>query len=332
MTRLPGLGMVANLPVAASLPVAMRYEVVARLACRWPVTSLCMAMGASRSGYHAWRGRRARLALENPRAVTTEALCVAIRECHARSHGTYGSPRVHADLVAQGIRCSRRRIADLMARLALRGCRRNGRRVRTATRSGLARAMPAPDLVRRAFAVGVVPHVDRIWVADTTAIHTGEGWLHLAVVLDLRSRRVVGWSMSDVLDATLTRDALRMALRGRRPQPDQGLVHHSDRGSTSTATVFQAELRAAGISCSMGRPGTCLDNAVAETFFATLKVELVHRHRWPTRAAAIHAIFAYVEAWYNPYRRHRSLGYLSPVAFEAAHAPPASAPSTLDCP
>lgn len=317
--------MVRALSLALDRPAATRYEVVAQFAHQYSIVALCLALGVSRSGFYAWRGRRSRPLEENPRAGATEALRVAIRACHARSRGTYGSPRVYADLVAQGIRCSRRRVARLMASLALRGCRRNGHRARSATRSGPALRKPAPDLVRRAFAVDAVAHIDRVWVADTTAIRTGEGWLHCAVVLDLRSRRVVGWSMSDILDATLTGDALRMALRRRRPRHGQGLIHHSDRGSTYTAASFQALLHEAGIACSMGRLGTCLDNAVAETFFATLKVELVHRRRWATRAAAIQEIFAYVETWYNPYRRHGSLGYVSPVAFEAATSLPVPA-------
>ena len=173
-------------------------------------------------------------------------------------------------------------------------------------------------------------------MADTTAIRTGEGWLHLAVIIDLRSRRVVGWGPSAVLDATLTGNALRMALHRRRPATGdrqgargQERVHHTDRGSTSTAWAFQALLRPAGITCSMGRPGTCLDNAVAETFFATLKVALIHRSPWPSRADVVQAIFDYVETWYNPHRRHGSLGYLSPVAFEASQPSAPSAPKPM---
>ena len=178
-------------------------------------------------------------------------------------------------------------------------------------------------------AVSGISRTNHIWVADTTAIRTGEGWLHLAVVIDLRSRRVVGWGASAVLDATLTGNALRMALHRRRPVRGQELVHHSDRGSTYTAWAFQALLRQAGITCSMGRPGTCLDNAVAETFFATLKVELIHRRPWPSRADVFQAIFDYVETWYNPHRRHGSLGYLSPVAFEASQPSAPSAPKPM---
>ena len=292
----------------ADLPTRLRFASVARLASRWPVATLCQAMGVSRSGYYAWKDRLRRLADANPRRVASDALCVAIQHCHARSRGTYGSPRIHADLIAHGIRCSRRRVARLMTGLRLRGCRRNG---------------------RRAFAVSGISRTNHIWVADTTAIRTGEGWLHFAVVIDLRSRRVVGWGASAVLDATLTGNALRMALHRRRPARGQELVHHSDRGSTYTAWAFQALLRQAGITCSMGRPGTCLDNAVAETFFATLKVELIHRSPWPTRADVVQAIFASVETWHTPHRRHGSLGYLSPVAFEASQPSAPSAPKPM---
>jgi transposase InsO family protein len=251
--------MVRALSTTLDHPAASGYEVVDQFAHQCSIVALCLALGVSRSGFYAWRSRRSRHREENPRAGVTEALRVAIRACHARSRGTYGSPRVYADLVAQGIRCSRRHVARLMASLAL------------------------------------------------------------------RSRRVVGWSMSDILDATLTGDALRMALGRRRPHHVQGLNHHSDRGSTYTAASFQALLREAGITCSMGRPGTCLDNAVAETFFATLKVELVHRRRWSTQAKAVSAIFAYVETWYCSHWRHGILGYVSLVAFEAATSLPAPA-------
>ena len=328
MTVPPGTGDQGD---QADLPTPLRFASVARLASRWPVATLCQRMGVSRSGYYAWSDRLRRLADANPRRVASDALCVAIQDCHARSRGTYGSPRIHADLIAHGIRCSRRRVARLMAGLRLRGCRRNGRRARPGARGmgAPARALPAPDLVRRAFAVSGISRTNHIWVADTTAIRTGEGWLHLAVVIDLRSRRVVGWGASAVLDATLTGNAVRMALHRRRPARGQELVHHSDRGSTYTAWAFQALLRQAGITCSMGRPGTCLDNAVAETFFATLKVELIHRNPWPTRADVVQAIFDYVETWYNPHRRHGSLGYLSPVAFEASQPSAPSAPKPM---
>ena len=239
-----------------------------------------------------------------------ECVVRAIQDCHAGSRGTYGSPRIHADLVAHGIRCSRRRVARLTGVWARR-------------------AVPAPDLVRRAFAVSGISRTNHVWVADTTAIRTGEGWLHLAVVIDLRSRRVVGWEASATLDASVTGNALRMALHRWRPVTGRELVHHSDPGSTSTAWAFQALLRQAGITCSMGRPATCLDNAVAETFFATLKVELIHRRPWPSRADVVQAIFASVETWYNPHRRHGSLGYLSPVAFEASQPSAPSAPKPL---
>ena len=239
-------------------------------------------------------------------AVLTEK----IREVHERSRQTYGYPRVHAELRALGVGCGRRRVARLMREAGLRGCLR-GRSRRTTRRDP--RATPAPDLVARDFRASAP---DRLWLADITYVKTGEGFLHVAFVLDAHSRRIVGWSMASHLRTELVVDALEMALWRR--EPGAGLVHHTDRGSQYTALSFGKRLEEVGIVPSMGRVGSALDNAMAESFVSTLKAELVDRHRFPTRAAARVAIFEYVEGFYNRARRHSSLGYESPEDYEAA--------------
>jgi putative transposase len=199
-----------------------------------------------------------------------------------------------------------------MRQRGLAGCHRRGQRPRTTVPDR--HATPAPDLVERRFSA-VAPN--RLWVADITYVPTGEGWLYLAAVLDLFSRRVVGWAMADHLRTELVLAAVELAIVRRRPAA--GLVHHSDRGCQYTALAFGQRLQEAGIAASMGSVGDAYDNAVAESFFATLKVELLHRKGWPTRAAARAAIFAYIEGWYNRQRRHSTLGYTSPADYEAAH-------------
>jgi putative transposase len=272
------------------------------------VATLCRVFGVSRSGYYAWRGRA-----PSARARADGVLTARIREIHATSRGTYGSPRVQAELRATGVRCGRNRVARLMRQAALAGGRRRRPRPRTTTPDR--RATPAPDLVQRAFRPGAP---DRLWVADLTYVATWEGWLYLAVVLDAFSRRVVGWGMADHPRTELVAAALDMAVHTRRPGP--GLIHHSDRGSQYTSLAFGQRLRAAGIAASMGSVGDSYDNAVAESFFATLKGELLDRRPWPSRAAARLAIFEYVEGWYNRRRRHSTLGYLSPADYERVQA------------
>ncbi len=269
-----------------------------------PVSLLCRMLGVSRSGYYAWRSRP-----PSKRSREDVALTEKIREVHERSRGTYGYPRVHAELRALGIGCGRRRVARLMREAGLRGCLR-GRRKRTTRRDRT--AVPAPDLVRRKFAA-TAP--DRLWLADITYVKTDEGFLHLAFLLDAHSRRVVGWSMASHLKTELVVDALEMAIWRRRPAA--GLIHHTDRGSQYTALSFGKRLEEVGIVPSMGRTGSALDNAMAESFVSTLKAELVDRHRFPTREAARVAIFEYIEGFYNRVRRHSSLGYESPVDHEA---------------
>ena len=277
----------------------------------YPVKILCRVLRVSRAGYYAWRQRPL-----SARAVHDEVLITAIRTSHEHSRGTYGVPRIHADLQASGHQVGRKRVRRLMRRAGLTGCRR-GRRVRTTTSDPT--AVPAPNLVQRHFGAEAP---NQLWVGDITYLPTAEGWHYLAVLLDVYSRRVVGWAFADHLRADLTVEALQMALLSRRPPA--GLVHHTDRGSQYTALAYQQLLTQQGITCSMSRRGQCLDNAMAESFFATLKTELVTRVRWMTGREARRAIFDYLEVFYNRHRRHSALGYQSPVHFEqqrrAAHA------------
>jgi putative transposase len=234
-------------------------------------------------------------------------LTTRIQAIHERSRGTYGMPRVHAELVAEGIRVGRKRVARLMRAAGLTGVsRRKG--IRTTIRRPEASA--APDLVRRDFTANAP---DRLWVADITYIPTWAGFLFLAVVVDAFSRRVVGWSMANDLKTQLVLDALGMALGQRRPD---GVVHHSDQGSQYTSVAFGQRCRQAGVRPSTGSAGDCFDNAMCESFFATLECELLDRSRFRTQVEARMAVFDYIESWYNPNRRHSSIGYLSPVHYE----------------
>lgn len=278
----------------------------AEKAC-FPVAFMCARLGVSTSGYYAWRARR-----PSARAVADASLTAAIRRIHAGSRGTYGAPRVHAELAdAHDIRCGRKRVARLMRLAGLVGvCRRRAART---TRRDEATA-PSDDLVHRAF-VATAP--DRLWVADITYLPTWQGFLYLAVILDAFSRRVVGWAMADHLRAELVVEALEMALWNRRPS--SGLVHHSDHGCQYTSLAFGQRCRRAGISLSMGSVGDCYDNAMAESFFATLECELVDRSRWRSHREARMAVFDYLEGFYNPRRRHSALAYLSPAEYERRH-------------
>lgn len=268
-----------------------------------PVPLLCRMLGVSRSGYYAWRRRP-----PSERARFDAVLSEKIAAIHRNSRATYGAPRVHAELRALGVRCARKRVARLMRRAGLRGCLR-GRRMRTTHREALQQA--APDLVNRNFAA---EEPDRLWVADITYVRSGEGFLYLAFILDACSRKVVGWSMATHLRSELVVDALQMAIARRKPTP--GLVHHSDRGVQYTSLSFGKKLEDEGLVPSMGRVGSAYDNALAESFVATLKTELLYRNGWPTRQAARTALFEYIECFYNSRRRHSALGYLSPVEYE----------------
>jgi putative transposase len=271
----------------------------------YPVAALCRMLGVSKGGYYAWRGRPS-----SKRSREDITLTEKIREVHRRSRETYGSPRVHAELRAMGVRCGRRRVARLMRAAGLRGSMR-GKKRRITRRDP--QAAPAPDLLGRDF-VGAQPN--RVWLADITYVPTQEGFLYLAFILDTHSRRIVGWSMASHMRTELVVDALQMAVWRRKPSA--GLVHHSDRGVQYTAISFGKRLEEVGIVPSMGRTGTALDNAMAESFIATLKTELVHRQRFPDREVARSAIFEYLEGFYNRHRLHSALSYQSPMSYEEA--------------
>jgi putative transposase len=279
----------------------------------YPITMLCRLVDVSRAGYYAWLRRR-----PSARAQADAELTDAIRAIHSTSRQTYGVPRLHAELRDQGHRVSRKRVARLMRAAGLRGC---GRRRRVRTTVSDPQATPAPNLVARQFSVGAV---NQLWITDLTYLWTAEGWLYLAAMLDAHSRRVVGWAMADHLRVELALDALQMALRERRPRGSD-LVHHSDRGSQYTAGAYQAVLAAHGIHCSMSRKGNCLDNAMAESFFATLKRELMPEAGWPTKEEARAAVFEWIAVYYNRQRRHSSIGYRTPVEFETSKDQPKAA-------
>jgi putative transposase len=282
-----------------------RFRFIDAEKASYPVSLLCRALAVSRAGYYAWARRGV-----SARARADQRLTGHIQAVHARSRATYGAPRVHAALAADGVRVGRKRVARLMRRAGLGGCRRGRRTVRTTVADPT--ASPAANLIARDF-TATAPN--QLWVGDITYVPTEEGWLYVAVLLDACSRRVVGWAMADHLRTELALDALAMALTARRPASGE-LVHHTDRGCQYTADCYQTMLTAHGVRCSMSRSGDCLDNAMAESFFATLKGELLDRQVWPTRSAARQAIFEWVEVFYNRQRCHSALGYLSPAAFE----------------
>lgn len=280
------------------------YCLVEREKARFHLVTMCRVLGVSPSGYRAWRDRPA-----CTRASADAALTEAIRAIHARSRRTYGAPRVHAELRASGQAVGRRRVARLMRAAGLVGVHR--RRRATGRRPAERAATTAPDLVRRDFSA---PAPDRLWVADITYLPTTAGFLYLAAIVDVFSRRVVGWSMADHLRTELVLDALEAALAARDPAP--GLVHHSDRGTQYTSLALGARLREAGIAASMGAPGTAYDNALVESFFASLETELIDRSTWATHGEARMAVFDWIERFYNRARIHSALGYLSPDEFE----------------
>jgi len=239
-----------------------RHRFIQEKRADYPITVLCRALHVARSGYYAWVGRKV-----SAHAQADVILATQIAAVHARSRRTYGAPRIHAALRAQGTRCARKRVARLMRAAGLVGCHRR-RRARTTVADPA--HTPAPNLVARDF---TAPAPDRLWLGDITYLPTGEGWLYLAVLLDAYSRRIVGWAMADHLRTELALDALAMALQSRRPPA--GLIHHTDRGCQYTAATYRAALATVGANASMSRSGDCLDNAMAESFFATLKAELV---------------------------------------------------------
>jgi putative transposase len=281
------------------------YRLIDAEKANYSVSMLCEVLKVSRSGYYDWKERPpSRRDREN--ANLTER----IREVHHRSRGTYGYPRVHAELRALGVHCSRKRVARLMRKDGLRGCMRGRRRKHTTRQDPL--AIPAPDLVERNF-VAMAPN--KLWTADITYLPTDEGFLYLAFILDVYSRKVVGWSMANHLRSELVAAALEMAVRRRNPSA--GLIHHSDRGVQYTAISFGKKLEEAKIVPSMGRAGSALDNAISESFVSTLKSE-IGMSRYPSHQAARASVFEFIELFYNRERRHSSLGYLSPSEYEQA--------------
>jgi transposase InsO family protein len=268
------------------------------------VRAMCHVLGVSRSGYYAWR-RRA----PSQRNQANEELLAEIRKAHQSSRQTYGSPRVHAALRRQGILCGKNRVARLMRAHGIQGrMRRRSRPVTTQRAEG---TLAAPNLLGQDFTSS---RPNEKWVTDITYIDTAEGWLYLASVLDLYSRKVVGWSMADHMETSLVEDALLMALTRRQPAP--GLLHHSDQGSQYTSIVYQQRLSRLKCQVSMSRVANCYDNAAMESFFSTLKLDCASG-QFPSRTLARSAIFEYIEAWYNRRRLHSSLGYLSPEEFES---------------
>ena len=284
----------------------MRYGFIERQRSVWPVRTMCRLLNVSHGGFYAWAGR-----LPSHRTVTNERLTGLIRQSFAQSDRTYGSPRVWRDLVAWGERVGENRVARLMRRAQLQA-RRRRRRVPTDTGIRSEHCIAANVLDRQFAADGP----NRKWAADFTYLWTTEGWLYLAVVIDLYSRKVVGWSMNASMTSALVIDALTMAL-WRRGKPTQ-LLHHSDQGSQYTSEDFQRLLAAQGIDCSMSRKGDCWDNAAIESFFSSLKTERTSRRTYAGRDDARADVFDYIERFYNPRRRHSTLGYVSPDQFEQA--------------
>lgn len=269
----------------------------------YSVVMLCRVLAVSVSGYYAWRNRA-----PSARAQEDAALTEQIRTIHRQSRQTYGAPRVHAELRAGGMRCGRKRVARLMRAAGIVGCHRRRQVVTTVREPG---GSPAPDHLQRQF---VAEKPNERWTADITYVPTMMGFLYLAVVLDVCSRRIVGWAMADHLRTELVLAALNMALWNRRPAP--GVIHHSDHGSQYTSLAFGTRCQEAGVVPSLGSRGDCFDNAITETWFATLECELLARHTFRTHAEARTALFEFIEAFYNTHRRHSALGYLSPAAFE----------------
>ena len=283
----------------------MKFAFIARHVGRFPTRWMCRRLSVSPSGFYAWRRRG-----PSPRAVADERLRTRIKAHNAASGGTYGSPRIRSDLQAEGTSISRRRVARLMREQGLQGRRK--RRFRTTT--VVHPSQPAaPNLLKRRFSV---PAPDVGWVCDISYVRTWEGWLYVAVVIDLYARRVVGYAMADHMRTELVLEALDAAVVLRRPEA--GLIVHSDRGSQYTSDAHRHALRRIGARASTSARGTCFDNAVAESFFGTLKEELIYRRAWPTISAAKSAIAAYIDGFYNSRRRHSTLGFVSPIDFEVA--------------
>ena len=282
----------------------MRFRFIEDRRADYPVRLLCDVLGVSPAGYYAWRLRP-----ESRRSAANRDLVDDIRRVHRDTRGRYGSPRIHVELKAQGRGASRGRIERLMRRQGIRAIMPRPRRVRT---TDSRHDLPiAPNLLDRNF---IATAANQIWLADITYIETDQGWLYLAAVMDLYTRRIVGWAMAHHLRADLPLAALRMAISAQRPSA--GLIHHSDRGVQYASTDYRKLMQSAGLRASMSRKGDCYDNAPMESFFHTLKTELVHHRHYATRAEATRDIFAYIEGFYNRTRRHSAIGYISPIEME----------------
>jgi putative transposase len=282
----------------------MRFRFIEDRRADYPVALMCDVLGVSPAGYYAWRSRP-----ESRRSAANRALVDDIKRVHRDTRGRYGSPRIHVELKAQGRGASRGRIERLMRRHGIRAIMARPRRVRT---TDSRHDLPiAPNLLDRSFSA-TAPN--QVWLADITYIETDQGWLYLAAVMDLYSRRIVGWAMADHLRASLPLAALRMAISAQRP--GVGLIHHSDRGVQYASADYRKLMQSAGLRASMSRKGDCYDNAPMESFFHTLKTELVHHRHYATRIEATRDIFAYIEGFYNRTRRHSAIGYISPIEME----------------
>lgn len=282
----------------------MKYAFIQAQRPQHTLQRLFEVLEVSRSGYHAWVDRP-----QSHRSGENRRLTERIKQSHRRSRGIYGSPKVHEDLVSNGEACSVNRVARLMRVADIKSKMARRFVITTNSKNTL---QPAPDLLQRQFTAGKPNHA---WVSDTTFIATRQGCLYLAVILDLFSRQVIGWAMGNKNDAQLVQEALTMAIWRRGMV--KGIIVHSDQGSTYASRAYQQQLRDHGLQCSMSRKGECLDNAVAESFFGTLKNELVYNEDYATRALARQSIFEYIEVFYNRQRRHASLRYMTPVEYEA---------------
>jgi len=282
----------------------MRFRFIEDRRADYPVTIMCDVLGVSPAGYYAWRSRP-----ESERSAANRDLVADIKRVHRDTGGRYGSPRIHVELRAQGRGASRGRIERLMRHHGIRAIMARPRRVRT---TDSRHDLPiAPNLLDRNF-TATAPN--RVWLADITYVETDQGWLYLAAVMDLYSRRIVGWAMEDHLRADLPLAALTMAISAQRP--GAGLIHHSDRGVQYASADYRKVMQSTGFRASMSRKADCYDNAPMESFFHTLKTELIHHRLYATRAEAKRDIFAYIEGFYNRTRRHSAIGYISPIEME----------------
>jgi transposase InsO family protein len=282
----------------------VKYQFIADHRQEFEITVMCRVLGVSRSGYYAWRQRPA-----SAREMANQALSQQIKEIHQQSGQTYGSPRIQAELADKGVQCGHNRVARLMQQAELQA--KQSRKFKVTTTNSNHDYPVAPNRLNQDFSAS---KANQKWLTDITYIPTDEGWLYLAAVLDLYSRRIVGWAMRDSLHRQLVIDAFLMAVETRQPPP--GLLHHSDRGSQYASDEYQALLTKFGMQASMSRKGNCYDNAPMESFFGSLKTEWVHHRHYRTRAEAKTDIFEYIEVFYNRFRRHSALAYQCPVVFE----------------